>query len=84
VLLANANDQDSLRATRADLEFVRALGDVPLVVATYVSMADDELSPKQVARALGVDAKVQVIPCHLRDRESVTAVVKAALELVAR
>jgi hypothetical protein len=25
-----------------------------------------------------------VIPCHLRDRESVTAVVKAALELVER
>lgn len=84
VLLANANDQDSLRATRADLAFVRSLGDVPLVVATYVSMADDELSPKQVAKALGVDAKVPVIPCHLRDRESVTSVVKAALELVAR
>jgi hypothetical protein len=47
-------------------------------------MADDELSPKQVAKALGVDAKVQVIPCHLRDRESVTAVVKAALGLVER
>src|SRR5450756_1538723 len=84
VLLANANDQDSLRATRADLAFVRSLGDVPLVVATYVSMAADELSPKQVAKALGVDAKVPVIPCHLRDRESVTSVVKAALELVAR
>jgi hypothetical protein len=84
VLLANANDQDSLRATRGDLEFVRSLGDVPLVVATYVSMADDELGPKQVARALGVDAKVPVIPCHLRDRESVTSVVKAALELVER
>jgi hypothetical protein len=84
VLLANANDQDSLRATRADLAFVRALGDVPLVVATYVSMADDELSPKQVAKALGVDATVAVIPCHLRDRDSVTGVVKAALELVQR
>ena len=84
VLLANANDRDSLRVTRADLEFVHALGDVPLVVATYVSMADDELSPKDVAKALGVDSKVPVIPCHLRDRESVTAVVNAALDLVVR
>jgi hypothetical protein len=84
VLLANANDQDSLRATRADLEFVRSLGAVPLVIATYVSMADDELSAKQVAKALGVDADVAVIPCHLRDRESVTGVVRAALDLVQR
>jgi len=82
VLLANANDSNSLRSTLADLEFVRSLGDVPMVVATYMSMADEELSPKQVAKALGIDAKVPVIPCHLRDRESVTAVVKAALELV--
>jgi len=84
VLLANANDRDSLRVTRADLDFVHALGDVPLVVATYVSMADDELSPKEVAKALGVDSRVPVIPCHLRDRESVTAVVTAALDLVVR
>jgi len=82
VLLANANDSNSLRSTLADLEFVRSLGDVPMVVATYMSMADEELSPKQVAKALGIDGKVPVIPCHLRDRESVTAVVKAALELV--
>ena len=81
VLLANANDQDSLRSTRADLDFVRSLGDVPLVIATYVSMADDELSLKQVAKTLGVDATVPIIPCHLRDRESVTGVVRAALEL---
>jgi hypothetical protein len=84
VLLANANDRDSLRATKADLDFVRGLGGVPFVVATYVSMADDELSPRQVAKALGVDASVAVIPCHLRDRDSVTGVVKAALELVER
>jgi hypothetical protein len=84
ILLANANDSDSLRSTLADLEFVRGLGDVPMVIATYMSMADDELSAKQVAKALGIDAKVPVIPCHLRDRESVTGVVRAALELVER
>jgi len=84
VLLANANDRDSLRATKADLDFVRGLGGVPFVVATYVSMADDELSAKQVAKALGVDADVPVIACQLRDRESVVGVLKAALDLVAR
>ena len=82
VLLANANDRDSLRATKSDLDFVRSLGDVPLVVGTYVSMADDELSAKQVAKLLGVDAAVPVIPFQLRDRESVLGVLKAALELV--
>lgn len=82
VLMANANDGDSLRATRADLAFVRELGDVPLVVAMYTSMAGEELSPKQVAKALGLDGDVPVVPCHLRDRESVTGVVRRALELV--
>ena len=83
VLLANANDRDSLRSTQADLEFVRRLGDVPLVIATYVSMADDELTPKQIAKALGLDATTPVMQCQLRDRESVTGVVRAALELAA-
>jgi hypothetical protein len=55
-----------------------------MVVATYMSMADDELSAKQVAKALGIGAEVPVVQCHLRDRESVTGVVKAALALVER
>ena len=84
VLLANANDRDSLRATKADLDFVRGLGGAPFVVATYTSMADDELSARQVAKALGVDPEVPVLACQLRNRESVVGVLKAALELVAR
>jgi hypothetical protein len=83
VVLANANDLDSLRATRADLQFIKTLGDVPCVIATYVSMADDELSQKQIAKTLGLDAGTPVMPCHLRDRESVTDVVRRALELAA-
>ncbi|HEX5642162.1 MAG TPA: DUF4388 domain-containing protein [Thermoleophilia bacterium] len=83
VVLANANDADSLRSTRADLQFIRTLDDVPYVVATYVSMADDELSPKQIARALGLDAGTPVLACQLRDRESVAGVVRAALDLAA-
>jgi len=82
IVLANANDHDSLRSTKADLAFIRSLGDVPLVVATYVSMADEELSTKQIAKTLGVTANTRIIPCRLRDRESVTEVVQAALDLV--
>jgi hypothetical protein len=82
VLLANANDVDSLRASRKDLAFVHSLGDAPLVVAAYMSMPGEELTVKQIARALGVGADVPVLPCHLRDRESVFAVARAALELV--
>jgi len=83
VVLANANDLDSLRSTRADLQFIKTLGDVPCVIATYVSMADDELSHKQIAKTLGLDAGTPVMACQLRDRESVTDVVRAALELAA-
>jgi hypothetical protein len=83
VLLANANDADSLRSTRADLEFVETLDKVPYVVATYMSMAGEELSHRQVVKALGLDVKVPVLQCQLRDRESVASVVRAALELAA-
>ena len=82
VVLANANDIDSLRSTRLDLEFVRGLGRLPLVVGSYVSMADEEFSPAQVAGILGLDAEVPVIPFHLRDRESVVAVVRGVLQSV--
>jgi len=83
VVLANANDLDALRSARTDLQFIKTLGDVPYVVATYVSMADDELSQKQVAKTLGLDAGTPVMACQLRDRASVTGVVRAALELAA-
>ncbi len=83
VLLANANDVDSLRSTQADLEFMKALGKVPFVVATYMSMAGEEMTGKQITKALGLDARTPVMPCHLRDRESVASVVRAALELAA-
>ena len=83
VVLANANDVDSLRSTQADLEFMKALGKVPFVVATYMSMAGEEMTVKQITKALGLDAKTPVLSCHLRDRASVASVVKAALELAA-
>jgi hypothetical protein len=83
VILANANDVDSLRATRRDLEFVRDLGNVPAVVATYVSMGDDGVTADEVAKALGLNGTTPVVSCQLRDRDSVIAVVAKALELVA-
>ncbi len=83
ILMANANDVDSLRSTRADLEFVKGLGKVPYVVATYMSMTGDEMTSKQVAKALGLDAGTPVLHCSLRDRDSCASVVKAALELAA-
>ena len=81
VVLANANDQDSLRSSRKDVAFVRSLGDVPVVVAAYMSMPGEELTAKQIAKALGVGTEVPVLPCHLRDRESVFAVARTALDL---
>jgi len=83
VILANANDVDSLRATRRDLDFVRGLGDVPTVLATYVSMGDETVSPEQVAKTLGLNGNVPIVSCQLRDRDSVLAVVARALELAA-
>ncbi|HUK78142.1 MAG TPA: DUF4388 domain-containing protein [Thermoleophilia bacterium] len=81
VVLANANSLDSLKASVRDLGFVRKLGSMPIVVATYVSMDEDSLDPVAVAKALGLADKIPVLPCTLRDRDSVETVVKTAIAL---
>jgi hypothetical protein len=83
VILANANDVDSLRATRRDLEFVHSLGEVPSVIATYVSMGDDPVTAEEVAKELGINGSTPVVACQLRDRDSVLAVLASAVDLVA-
>jgi hypothetical protein len=52
-----------------------------VVVATYVSTSDEAISAGVVRTVLGLSADVPVVHCSLRDRESVLAVVKAALAL---
>ncbi len=81
IVLANANSLDSLKASVRDLGFVRKLGEMPIVVATYVSMEEDSLEPKTVAKTLGLGDAIPVLPCVLRDRTSVEAVVRRAIEL---
>jgi hypothetical protein len=83
IVLANANSLDSLKASVRDLNFVRKLGDMPIVVGTYVSMDEDSLEPAAVAKALGLPEQIPVLTCSLRDRDSVEAVVKKAIELIA-
>ena len=82
VILADASDADSLRTTRRDLEFVHSLGEVPSVVATYVSMGDDPVAADQVSKELGINGSTPVIACQLRDRDSVLAVLATAVDLV--
>ena len=83
IVLANANSIDSLRASVRDLTFVRGLGELPLVVATYVSMEEDALDPVAVAKTLSLADGIPVLQCDLRDRASVIAVLDAALGLIA-
>ncbi len=82
IVLANANSTDSLKSSVRDLNFVRKLGDLPIVVASYVSMDDDSLDLAAVAKALGLPEQIPVLTCSLRERDSVEAVVKKALELI--
>jgi hypothetical protein len=82
IVLANANSIDSLKASVRDLGFVRKLGTMPIVVATYVSMDEDSLDPAAVAKTLGLTDDIPVLACSLRDRDSVEAAVKKAIELI--
>jgi hypothetical protein len=83
IVLANANSLDSLKSSVRDLNFVRKLGNMPIVVGTYVSMDEDSLEPAAVAKALGLPEQIPVLTCSLRDRDSVEAVVNKAIELIA-
>jgi hypothetical protein len=83
IVLANANSLDSLKSSVRDLNFVRKLGTMPIVVATYVSMEEDSLDPAAVAKAMNLADGIPILTCGLRDHESVEAVVKKALELIA-
>ncbi len=82
VLLVNANDPDSLRAARPDIAFAQGYDGVPFVVATYTTMVDDDVEPEAAREALGLGLDVPVVACSLRDRSSVTGVVRAAIDLV--
>ncbi len=81
VLLVNANDPDSLRAARPDIAFVKGYDGVPFVVATYTTMVDDDVEPEAARKALGLGPDVPIVACSLRDRSSVTGVVRAAIDL---
>jgi hypothetical protein len=80
VLLADACDPDSVAALRAEIDLIASLGAPPTVVATYSSAFGQGLSPQQVAEALGLGPDIPVVPCRLRDRDAVMAVVDAVVQ----
>ena len=82
IVLANANSVDSLKASVRDLNFVRKLGEAPIVVATYVSMDEDSLDAAAVVKTLSLADRIPVLQCDLRDRESVVTVLEKALESI--
>jgi hypothetical protein len=81
VVLVNANDADSLRNARRDIEFVQGFDSVPTVVATYTSMSADAVEPDVVKATLGTPGSIPIVPCSLRDRDSVVGVVRTAVQL---
>lgn len=77
ILLADVHDEASVRAMREHVDFVQSLGSAPFVVAAYAPIVGEGLSPEQVAAILELDAAIPVIPCRLRDTESVSRVIMA-------
>jgi hypothetical protein len=83
VLLINANSADSVRASTGDLLAATAVGTLPLVVATYVSVADEPVAEEVVRKNLALPANVPVVALELRDRDDVARVVDVALKRAA-
>ncbi len=83
ILLVNANSADSVRASSADLVAAASVESLPLVVATYVSVAEDPVPEAVVRQSLSLADHIPVVVCELRDREDVMKVVDLALQRVA-
>ncbi|GEM_PF-509827 len=83
ILLVNANSTESVRASAEDLGAIAAVERLPLVVATYVSVAEEPVPEEVVRKGLGFDEQVPVLGCELRDPADVMRVVAAALERAA-
>lgn len=81
ILLVNANSAESARASRPDLEAARMLEGLPLAAVTYVSVSEEGLPAESVRDILGLTSEVPLLACELRDRQGVTAAVRAALSL---
>jgi hypothetical protein len=83
ILLVNANSADSVRASIADLAAAAAIDALPLVVAVYVSVAEEPVSEAVVRKNLALADHIPVLECELRDRDEVAKVVDLALQLAA-
>jgi hypothetical protein len=84
ILLVNANSADSVRASAADLAAAAGVEGLPLVVAVYVSVADEPVSEEVVRKNLALPADVPVLACELRDPDDVGQVLDRALQLAVR
>jgi len=79
IVLVDARDEASARASNGYLERCRSMGTMPYVIAAYESVVGRGLSSAQLTAALDLGPRVPVVPCRLRDRESVIAVLEAAV-----
>ena len=79
ILLVNANSVESARASTADLAAARAVGPLPFVLVTYVSVVEEGLPAQAVSEALRLDEAVPMLSCELRSHQDVMAALQAAL-----
>lgn len=82
VVLVNINSRDAVLASAPDIELMRAIGDRPYVVATYASLADEMVDEGDVRELLGLEPRVSVLNCGLRDPEETGKVVELLIAMV--
>ena len=80
IVLVDARDEATVRAARGQLELCCRLGDAPRLIAAYQPVAGRGLGTEQVLALLDPGPGTPIVSCRLRDRASVLAVLRTAVE----
>ncbi|MCX7682104.1 MAG: ADP-ribosylation factor-like protein [Anaerolineae bacterium] len=76
ILLVDSSDVGGLMEARQFIRIFSHKGGVPYLIAANKQDKENVLPVEEIARRLGVDGKIRVVPCVATDRASVYNVLK--------
>lgn len=76
ILLVDSSDVGGLMEARQLIRVFSHKGSVPYLIAANKQDKENVLPVEEIARRLGVDGKIRVVPCVATNRESVYNVLK--------
>lgn len=83
VVVVDSSDRASLMDVKQIIRLFRKQAKVPYLVAANKQDSASALPPQELARLLGLDEKVPVVPCVAVDKKSIRGVLEQIVQLLA-